>query len=103
MISAFLNPRIIVMMLPNQYDIEAWESDTRYNFDISLEFERIQAGLQEVKQFLDVNHMSYTLTPELTAEMKEKLRTKLPKSLDIRDDFEWNCYYTIFKKQISVE
>lgn len=25
----------------NRYEIEAWESDTRYNFDISLEFERV--------------------------------------------------------------
>lgn len=85
----------------NRYEIEAWESDTRYNFDISLEFERVQRGLQEVKKFLDINHMSYTLNPELTDEMKDKLRIKLPKNLVIRDNFEWNCYYSIFKKLLS--
>ena len=84
----------------NRYEIETWESDTRYNFDISLELERIQLGLKEVKKFLDINHMSYTLNPELTEEMKDKLRTKLPKNLVIHDDFEWNCYYSIFKKQL---
>lgn len=88
-------------IIQNQYEIETWESDTRYNFDISLELERIQTGLQEVKQFLDLNHLSYALNPELTTEMKEILRRKLPKSLIIRDDFEWNCYYSIFKKQLS--
>lgn len=82
----------------NSYEIEAWESDTRYNFDISLEVERIQVGLQEIKQFLDINHMSYDLNPELNDSMKEKLRQKLPKDLIIRDYFEWNCYYNIFKK-----
>ena len=77
-----------------------WESDTRYNFDINLELGRIQTGLQEVKQFLDINHMSYSLNPELTEEMKGKLRKKLPKNLNIHDNFEWNCYYSIFKKQL---
>lgn len=84
----------------NQYEIETWESDTRYNFDISLELERVQTGLKEIKQFLDLNHMSYTLNTELNDITKEKLRKKLPKSLVVRDNFEWNCYYSIFKKQL---
>lgn len=85
----------------NQYEIETWESDTRYNFDISLEAERIVTGLLEVKNFLDANYLSYTLNPELTDDKKERLRDKLPKNLIIRDDFEWNCYYNIFKKQLQ--
>lgn len=84
----------------NQYEIETWESDTRYNFDMCLEAERIHKGLEEVKKFLDLNHMCYTLNPELTDERKEKLQRKLPKNLEIRDEFEWNCYYTIFKKSL---
>lgn len=67
---------------------------------MNLEFERIQCGLQEVEHFLVKNHMSYTLNPELDEDMKAKLRTKLPQTLVIHDDFEWNCYYTIFKKQL---
>lgn len=85
----------------NQYEIETWESNTRYNFDISLEFERIQLGLQEVKRFLDMNHMSYILNPDITDDMKRKLRAKFPKNLIVRDAFEWNCYYNIFKKQLK--
>ncbi len=84
----------------NQYEIETWESDTRYNFDICLEAERIHTGLMEVKKFLDLNHMSYVLNAELSDERKERLREKLPKNLIIRDAFEWNCYYNIFKKQL---
>ena len=87
-------------IIQNQYEIETWEADTRYNFDISLELGRIRQGLEEVKRFLDINHMSDKLNPELTEEMKEKLKTKMPKNLVIHDNFEWNCYYSIFKKQL---
>lgn len=85
----------------NPYEIETWEADTRYNFDISLELGRIQQGLREVKRFLDMNYMSNVLNPELTDERKGKLRAKMPKSLVVHDNFEWNCYYSIFKKQLS--
>lgn len=84
----------------NQFEIETWESDTRYNFDVCLEVERINIGLCEVKKFLDANHMSYVLNPELTEDKKAELRNLLPKNLEIRDVFEWNCYYNIFKKQL---
>ncbi len=84
----------------HQYEIETWESDTRYNFDICMEVDRIKTGLQEVKKFLDANDLCYTLNPELSDEVKEKLAGLLPKNLEIRDDFEWNCYYKIFKKRI---
>lgn len=84
----------------NQYEIESWESDTRYNFDMCLEKERILEGMQAVKLFLDANFLSYTLNPEITDAVKEKLRKFLPKNLVVRDAFEWNCYYHIFKKRI---
>ena len=44
--------------------------------------------------------MSYTLNPELGKDMQEKLKAKLPQTLTIHDNFEWNCYYSIFKKQL---
>lgn len=84
----------------NQYEIETWESDTRYNFDFVLAYDRIQEGIKEVKQFLEANHLSYTLNPEITAENKAKLLKFLPVDLVIKDDFELNCYYNIFKKRI---
>ncbi len=85
----------------NQYELETWEADTRYNFDMCLEVERIRTGLQEVKKFLDQNHLSYILNPELTNERRGHMRRLLPKNLEIRDDFEWNCYYTIFRKKMA--
>lgn len=85
----------------NQYEIESWESDTRYNFDICLEKKRIAVGLREVKVFLDANDLNYTLNPALTDGVKEQLRKFLPKNLVIRDEFEWNCYYNIFKKRMA--
>lgn len=85
----------------NQYEIETWESDSRCNFDICLEAGRIRTGLEEVRRFLDINHMGYELNPELTEERKARLREKLPRNLVIRDDFEWNCYYNIFKKGLK--
>lgn len=93
--------KITEWIIENQYEIESWEADTRYNFDICLELEHIKRGLAEVKRFLDANYLSFELNPELTEEVKEKLKKHLPKSLNIRDNFEWNCYYNIFKKQIE--
>lgn len=83
----------------HQFEIEAWEADTRYNFDLCLEAEHIDTGLREVKRFLDGNHLSYVLNPELTEDKKAALRKRLPGNLVIRDDFEWNCYYNLFKKK----
>ncbi|MCI8893810.1 MAG: HEPN domain-containing protein [Lachnospiraceae bacterium] len=85
----------------NQFELEAWEADTRYNFDICLEAERIETGLREVKLFLERNHMGHLLNPDLTDEQKTSLRKLLPRDLEIRDDFEWNCYYNIFKKKLA--
>ncbi|MCD8110594.1 MAG: HEPN domain-containing protein [Clostridiales bacterium] len=84
----------------NQYEIETWESETRYNFDVCLEAGRIQRGLKEVRQFLEINDMVPVLSEKITDEVKEKLLKKMPKDLKIRDDFEWNCYYRILKNRL---
>ena len=82
-------------IIQNQYEIETWESETRYNFDMLLEYSRIKEGLSEVKSFLDVNNLCDILNPEITDEIKAELRKRMPQSLAVRDDFEWNCYYTV--------
>ena len=87
----------------NQYEIETWEADTKYNFDMCLEAERVSTGLQEVRKFLDMNHMSHVRNPELTDERKARLRKHLPENLVVRDEFEWNCYYNIFRKRLENE
>lgn len=85
----------------NMYEIEAWEAETRYNFDICLEAERIRKGLEEVQSFLNINYLKKNLDSEVTAEVKEKLLQKMPRNLEVRDDFEWNCYYAIFRKRLT--
>ncbi|MCD7744682.1 MAG: HEPN domain-containing protein [Lachnospiraceae bacterium] len=88
-------------ILDNQYEIEMWESETQYNFDVCLEAERIRKGLDEVRIFLDANHLKKAIDEEVTDEIKEKLLKKMPGNIEIRDDFEWNCYYAIFQKRIG--
>lgn len=84
----------------NQYEIESWESETRYNFDVCLEAARIRMGLEEVKKFLDANYMSPLLSEEVTEEVRDKLSEFMPRGLQVRDGFEWNCYYAIFRKRL---
>ncbi len=84
----------------NQYEIESWESETRYNFDVCLEADRIRKGLKEVRKFLEANDMIPVLSEKITDEIKEKLLKKMPKTIQIRNDFEWNCYYSIFKNRL---
>ena len=66
-----------------------------------IEKNRIETGLREVKLFLERNHMGHLLNPDLTDKQKTSLRKLLPRDLEIRDDFEWNCYYNIFKKKLA--
>ena len=82
------------------YEIESWESDTRYNFDFILEYDRIAEGITEVKKFLDANYMSFDRNPEIDDEKHKKLLSCLPQNINIRNDFELNCYYSIFKKKL---
>ena len=84
----------------NQYEIETWESETRYNFDVCLEADRIQEGLKEVRKFLEINEMSPFLSENITDEVKTELLKMMPKDIKIRDDFEWNCYYQVFRKRL---
>ncbi|MCD8365032.1 MAG: HEPN domain-containing protein [Clostridiales bacterium] len=86
----------------NSYEIESWEADTRYNFDMILQVERISVGLREVKGFLDVNYLKPVLDEGITDEVKKQLHAKMPRNIEIRDDFEWNCYYSIFRKQPGI-
>lgn len=85
----------------HQYEIESWESEMRYNFDVCLEANRIRTGLEEVKKFLDVNYLSPLLSEEVTEEVREKLSELMPRNLQVRNGFEWNCYYAIFKKRLK--
>ncbi len=56
-----------------------WEMDTRYNMDYTVE-----------------------LRPEFSDQkVREKLLSFFPKNFRPADDFEWNCYYQIYRKKIE--
>lgn len=55
----------------NQYEIESWESETRYNFDVCLEADRIRKGLKEVRKFLEANDMIPVLSEKIADEIKK--------------------------------
>ena len=79
-----------------------WETDTRYDIDYCVEEKKVQIGLLEVKKFLEINGLKPDLRKELQdTEVKAKLRQCFPKGFEPKDDFEWNCFYQIFRKTIS--
>ena len=79
-----------------------WETDTRYDIDYCVEEKKVQIGLLEVKKFLEINGLKPDLRKELQdTEVKTKLRQCFPKGFEPKDDFEWNCFYQIFRKKIS--
>jgi hypothetical protein len=95
------SPVIITEWLENHAgEITEWEAETRYNFDYYLELEFVREGIEEIKKFLDINGMKEERMDEITDEVEKKLRNRLPKNITIKDDFELNCYYRIFKKKL---
>ena len=82
--------------------ITRWETDTRYNVDYCVEMEKIKEGIYEIGKFLDVNGLKKELRQELKDEdIKNKLQKFFPKDYTPSDNFEWNCYYQIYKKKLE--
>ncbi len=79
-----------------------WEMDTRYNMDYTVESEKVREGIQEIRHFFDVNGIKEELRPEFSNQkVREKLLSFFPKNFCPADDFEWNCYYQIYRKKIE--
>ncbi len=79
-----------------------WEMDTRYNMEYSVEADKIQEGIGKIRAFFELNGIKRELRTELRdEEIKKKLISFFPKEFTPRDDFEWNCYYQIYRKQIE--
>ncbi|MCC8106921.1 MAG: HEPN domain-containing protein [Clostridiales bacterium] len=75
-----------------------WETDTRYDIDYCVEKTKAVTGLEKVREFLDVNGLKEELREELQQDcVKEQLRSFFPKSFEPKDDFEWNCFYQIYR------
>ena len=82
--------------------ITRWEMDTRYNMDYYVEEEKIREGIKEIGAFFEMNGIKETLRTELSDEtVKEKLRSFFPKNFQPASDFEWNCYYQIYRKKME--
>ncbi len=79
-----------------------WETDTRYDMDYCVEQKKVQAGLKEVKAFLERNGLKEELREELKdPAVKERLAACFPKGYRPASDFEWNCLYQVFRKTIA--
>lgn len=79
-----------------------WETDTRYDMSYCVEQVKVQAGLEEVRKFLERNGLREELREELRQpELKEKLALCFPKAYQPVSDFEWNCMYQVFRKRLE--
>jgi HEPN domain-containing protein len=84
--------------------ITRWETDTRYNIDYHAETSKIKKGIEEIGHFLQLNGLHQDLRAELKEDStKEKLKSFFPKDYMPADDFEWNCYYQIYRKKLENE
>lgn len=94
---------IMTSWLENRADtLTRWEMDTRYNMDYTVESEKVREGIQEIRHFFDVNGIKEELRPEFSDQkVREKLLSFFPKNFCPADDFEWNCYYQIYRKKIE--
>ena len=85
----------------NSYKLESWETESRYNLDFFTELNEIIEAVNEIKTFLCLNGLTYEREACITDDIVNKLRLRMPKNLVIVDDFELNCYYHIFKKELQ--
>lgn len=81
-------------------ELTEWESQSRYNFDYYVELSLLKEGIVEIEQFLIQNGLSDVLASEISADVKEKIKKIVSKNTTIESDFEWNCYYQIFKNRL---
>lgn len=78
-----------------------WEMDTRYNMDYSVESEKVKEGIDEIINLFSINGIKRKLRQELFDEnVKEKLSSFFPKAFVPSDDFEWNCFYQIYRNKL---
>ena len=79
-----------------------WEVDTRYDIDYCVEKDKVRAGLSEVKRLLDQNGLKEELREELREPgKKELLAAFFPNNYCPKSDFEWNCQYQIYRRQLK--
>lgn len=81
--------------------LSEWEAQTRYNMDFLVEKRKLDAAMDEIQLFFDLNGMKKELRKELEDDaVKGRLLKCLPENKRDCSDFELNCYYMMFKKKI---
>ena len=55
--------------------------------------------LKMIKEFLDINYISYEKYPEIESQ-KDKLLSLLPKNIQFEPN-DLNLYYSLFRKQLK--
>ncbi len=83
----------------NTEKLTAWEAQTRYNMDFFVERDKAAKALKMIKEFLDINYISYEKYPEIESQ-KDKLLSLLPKNIQFEQN-DLNLYYSLFRKQIK--
>ncbi|MCD8105585.1 MAG: HEPN domain-containing protein [Lachnospiraceae bacterium] len=94
---------IVTQWIEDKVDmLTRWETDTRYDIDYCVEKDKAVEGLEKIKEFLDMNGLKDELREELkTEEQKNRLKAFFPKNFVPASDFEWNCYYQIYRKKME--
>ncbi|MCD7885065.1 MAG: HEPN domain-containing protein [Lachnospiraceae bacterium] len=94
---------VVTQWIEDKVDmLTRWETDTRYDIDYCVERNKAVEGLEKIKEFLDVNGLKEELREELkTEEQKKRLKTFFPKNFEPASDFEWNCFYQIYRKKME--
>ncbi|MXP76058.1 HEPN domain-containing protein [Lachnospiraceae bacterium WCA-9-b2] len=82
--------------------LSEWEAQTRYDMDFLVEKRKLDAAMEEIRIFFEVNGLQNELRKELEdGAVKEMLLNCLPEKKRECSDFELNCYYIMFKKKIK--
>ena len=94
---------IVTQWIEDKADtITRWETDTRYNMDYYVEADKIQEGILEIGKFFSENGIQEDLRKEFVdASIQEKLKSFFPKNFLPASDFEWNCFYQIYRKKLE--
>jgi HEPN domain-containing protein len=79
--------------------LETWEADARYDMEFYVELSVAEEALTEVEKFLELNGLMNEKDKEITDSIEEELRKLIP--VDIKDNFELNVYYHVFKKKLK--
>lgn len=83
--------------------LSEWEAHTRYDMDFLVEKRKLDAAMEEIKNFFEINGIKDELRKELQdSSMKERLLECLPEHKRACSNFELNCYYIMFKKMITM-